>query len=213
MRWPSTSISREWQDTDTCETPGDTWCKPHRALQLPGALAEVGSITLRDEHDLLATAEGQDAIAAGLFDGLGEFLGQRPLAGRIGLAGDGPGALPPELTGSGPLFEARPVPDGGVELRLTNTGTDAWPTGMRLIAGWEASDLPYLPAAPDALSPLDVEVPSLAPGESVVVAVHLPEPPDGRAMAWIGLGADAFDFADLGSTFPPAPQRSGLNRS
>ncbi len=91
------------------------------------------------------------------------------------------------------------MPDAGVELRLTNTGTEAWPQGMRLVVGWEASDLPYLPAAPEALTPLDADVPSLGPGESVVVAVELPEPPAGRALAWIGLSAEAFDLTDLGS--------------
>ena len=191
------AISREWRDTDTCETPGDTWCKPHRALQMPGALSEVGSITLREEHDLLATAEGQEAIAGGLFDGLVDYLGQRQAAGRIGLADEVPGTLLPELSGSGPLFEARPGPDGPVELRLTNTGTEAWPSGMHLVAGWEASDLPYLPAAPGDLAQLGVAVPSLGPGESVVVVVDLPEPPVGRALAWIGLSSP--DFANLGS--------------
>ncbi len=54
---------------------------------MPGALSEVGSITLREEHDLLATAEGQDAIAGGLFDGLVEYLGRRQVAARVGLGG------------------------------------------------------------------------------------------------------------------------------
>jgi N-acetylmuramoyl-L-alanine amidase len=191
-------ISRQWQETDSCETPGDTWCKPHRALQMPGALSEVGSITLREEHDLLATAEGQDAVASGLFDGLVDFFDNRSIAGRIGLAGEDPGAPPPELPGEGPLVEARAVSAGPVELRLTNTGTEAWPAEVRLVAGWEASDLPYLPAAPEALAPLDAEVPSLGPGESVVVAVELPEPPGGRALAWIGLSSRS-DFAEIGS--------------
>lgn len=192
-------ISREWQDGDTCETPGDTWCKPHRALQMPGALAEVGSITLRAEHDLLATPEGQDAIAAGLFEGLGTFFGERRLAGRIGLDGERPGTLPPEVDGDGPLVEARSVPAGPVRLRLTNTGNDPWPEGTKIVAGWEATELPYLPQAPASTTPLEVEVPALGAGESVVLSVDLPEAPDGRAIAWIGLRAGEIGLADEGS--------------
>jgi N-acetylmuramoyl-L-alanine amidase len=192
-------ISREWQDGDTCETPGDTWCKPHRALQIPGALAEVGSITLRAEHDLLATDEGQDAIAAGLFEGLGAFFGERRLAGRIGLDGERPGALPPDVDGDGPLVEARSVPAGPVRLRLTNTGNEPWPEGVEVVAGWEATELPYLAHAPASVAPLEVEVPALGAGESVVLSAALPAAPDGRAIAWIGLRAGGIDLADEGS--------------
>ena len=35
-------ISRAWREGDTCEVPGDTWCKPHRALQMPGTLERSG---------------------------------------------------------------------------------------------------------------------------------------------------------------------------
>ncbi len=192
-------VSRQWEDGDTCETAGDTWCKPHRALQMPGALAEVGSITLRAEHDLLASDEGQEAVAGGLFEGLAAYLGSRPLAGRIGLEGEPAGSLPPEADGDGPLIEARPFPGSPLRLRLTNTGTESWPATMALVAGWEVTDLPYLAAAPPSVEAVDVTVPSLEPGESVVLLVELPEAPKGRAIAWIGLRTEAADLADEGS--------------
>ena len=44
---------------------------------MPSALDEVGSISLRAEHDLLASDAGQDAVAAGLFDGLTDYFGSR----------------------------------------------------------------------------------------------------------------------------------------
>src|SRR6185436_12880084 len=55
------AISRAWADGDTCEHEGDTYCKPHRGLLMPSALDEVGSISLRAEHDLLASEAGQEA--------------------------------------------------------------------------------------------------------------------------------------------------------
>lgn len=192
-------ISRQWQDGDTCETAGDTWCKPHRGLQMPGALAEVGSITLRAEHDLLASAEGQEAIAGGLFDGLAAYLGSRSVAGRIGLEGEAVGSLPPALQGDGPLVEARLITGSPLRLRLTNTGTEPWPADMTLGAGWEVTDLPYLAARPSSVEALDVTVPSLGPGESVVVEVELPDAPDGRAIAWIELSSAVAGLADEGS--------------
>ena len=108
------AISRTWADGDTCEREGDEFCKPQRGLLMPSALAEVGSITLRAEHDLLASAAGQDAVADGLFDGLVEFFGARPLAGRIGLADAPVGAAPQPVPGDGPPFWPPPVPDGPV---------------------------------------------------------------------------------------------------
>ena len=198
------AISRQWQDGDTCETPGDTWCKPHRALAMPGALAEVGSINLRDEHDLLASADGQDAVAAGLFEGLVAHFGARDLAARIGFENEVPGDRPDELDGLGPPFDA-PVLESPVRLRLTNTGTEPWPDGMALVIGWEVTDLPYLPQPPNALVPLGNEIPALAPGESVVVEATLPAAPSGRSVAWIGLQAGNDLLADAGS---PALQLS-----
>ncbi len=200
------AISRQWEDGDTCEVPGDTWCKPHRALAMPGALAEVGSINLREEHDLLASSVGQDAIAGGLFAGLAAYFESRGLAGRIGLADETPAERPAERAGSGPLFFAPTIGDDPIKLRLTNTGTEAWPTGISLVAGWEETDLPYLPRHPDDLVPLGNDIPELAPGESVVIEASLPPAPTvGRAVAWLGLRVGGDLLADLGS---PAFQAS-----
>jgi N-acetylmuramoyl-L-alanine amidase len=194
------AVSRQWQDDDTCETPGDTWCKPHRALSMPSALAEVGSINLLEEHDLLASAAGQDAIAAGLFEGIAGHLGARPLAARIGLDGEAPGERPEALDGTGPPFVA-PAAPSPLRLRLTNTGTQPWPAGMSLVAGWEMTDLPYLGQPPDDLVPVGNEIPALSPGESVVVEAGLPAAPAEPAVAWIGLRDGNDLLADAGS--PP----------
>ena len=194
------AISRSWDAaSDTCETEGDTYCKPHRGLAMPSALAEVGSITLRDEHDLLATTRGQDAIAGGLFAGIGAFLAERPVAVRIGLADD-PVSGPTTVPGEGPPFVAGQLPGGAFRLRVTNTGTDPIPPGARIVAGWEASDAPYLAAAPADAAPIGPELPALEPGASVVVEVDLPPVPDAsRALAWISLMTGADTLADLGS--------------
>jgi N-acetylmuramoyl-L-alanine amidase len=194
------AISRTWANGDRCERDGDEFCKPQRGLLMPSALAEVGSITHRAEHDLLASASGQDAVADGLFDGLVEFFAVRPLAGRIGLADAPVGAAPAPVPGDGPPFWPPPLPDGPVELRLTNTGTEAWAAGSVLVAGWEATDAPYLAAAPENLEALDAQIPALEPGESVVVSVDLPPPPaGGRAVAWISLSVERASLAERGS--------------
>ncbi len=178
--------------------------QPTRGGLMPVVLTEVGSITLRSEHDLLASAAGQDAVARGLFDGLAAFLGERELAARIGLA-DSTDDPPQPVEGDGPPFRPPAAPDGPIALRLTNNGTQVWPSGSRLVAAWEASQQPYLPRAPDDLEALDVDVPSLAPGESVVVTVELPPAPSGGGLAWISLRMDGATTADLGS---PALQLS-----
>lgn len=195
------AISRTWDAaTDTCETDGDTYCKPHRGLAMPSALAEVGSITLRDEHDLLATSRGQDAIADGLFAGIGAFLAERPAAVRIGRDGVPVGEGPEFTAGDGPPFTADLLPDGPLTLRITNTGTAPVPAGARLVAGWEASDAPYLANAPDGAEAIGPPLPALEPGASVTVEVELPPVPDAaRAVAWISLMTDAGTLADLGS--------------
>lgn len=199
------AISREWRDGDTCETVGDTWCKPHRALAMPGALSEVGSINLRAEHDLLASADGAQAVADGLFDGLRGFFASRRLAARIGLADEVPGAAPAAVGDDGPPFWAPSVADGPIDLRLTNTGMSAWPPDVALVGGTVAIDLPYLAGPPPSLEPLEVDVPALGPGESVVVRVALPAVDAGRALTWIGLTAGGVPLSDLGS---PALQLS-----
>ncbi len=200
------AISRTWAEGDTCEREGDTHCKPQRGLLMPSALAEVGSITLRAEHDLLASQAGQDAVADGLFDGLAEFLGARELAGRIALADEPVGRPAEPVPGDGPPFWPPVAPAGLVALRLTNTGSEAWPTGSRLVAGWEESELPYLASAPEDLETMGPEIPALEPGESVVIGVELPpRPGSGRALAWISLSVGRASLAEGGS---PALQLS-----
>ena len=195
------AISRTWADSDTCETPGDTWCKPHRGLAMPGVLAEVGSITSREDHDLLASPAGQEAVADGLFAGLVTWIGDRGLAARVALA-DAPVAATPEpIGGDGPPFWAAELDGGmGVVLRVTNTGTEPMKSGAQLLAGWAPSDLPYLAGPPPDLMPIGPSLPELAPGESVVVSVDLPPAPaGGRALAWISLLVDGEAVADRGS--------------
>ncbi|HET9877906.1 MAG TPA: N-acetylmuramoyl-L-alanine amidase [Candidatus Limnocylindria bacterium] len=201
------AISRQWQDGDSCETPGDTWCKPHRALQMPSALAEVGSITLRAEQDLLVSESGQTAAAEGVYRGVIDYLADRSQAVRY----DVPDAVDPPPSPDGPLEQARILPVGDVELVLTNRGMDDWPADLELVAGWEASELPYLPLAPNRLDALAVDVPSLGPGESVRLVVSLPVPDvAGRQVAWITLRGPAGSYADLGS---PALQLASMERS
>ncbi len=90
---------------------------------------------------------------------------------------------------------------------MTNTGTEAWPAGSRLEAGWEASDAPYLARPPEDLQPIGPEIPALGPGESVVISIELPpKSGEGRALAWISLSVDRASLADRGS--PPALQLS-----
>lgn len=179
--------------------------QPTRGGLMPVILAEVGSIRLRSEHDLLASSEGQDAVAVGTLEGLAAFLDGRDLAARIGLEDVLPGAVLEAVEGDGPPFWAPLMPDGPVELRLINTGTVAWPSDVGLVGGWETSDQPYLARAPESLERLAVEVPALAPGESTVVRVELPSAPVDRALAWISLESQGATAADRGS---PALQLS-----
>jgi hypothetical protein len=88
---------------------------------------------------------------------------------------------------------------GRAGIRVTNTGSDAWPAGVQLLAGWAPTAEPYL-ARPPQLAPLDVAVPALAPGESVDLELRLPEPPQGvRAVAWITLQVGNTVLSDLGA--------------
>jgi N-acetylmuramoyl-L-alanine amidase len=189
----------------TAERP-DPLKQPTRGGLMPVVLTEVGSITLRAEHDLLVSAEGQEAAAVGIVRGLGDYFAARRLAARIGLAAAPVGDPPEQVPGEGPPFWAPPLPDGSLDLRVTNTGTAAWADGAQLVAGWEASEQPYLRRAPAELEPIGPDLPALAPGESVVVTVDLPSPPGaGRAVAWISLAIDGAALADRGS---PALQLS-----
>jgi hypothetical protein len=179
--------------------------QPTRGGLMPVVLSEVGSITLRSEHDLLGSAEGQAAVAAGLLDGLAEYFGERQLAARIDLDADDVGERPLPVAGDGPPFMAPVAPDGPIDLRVTNTGIFDWPSNVELIAGWDISADPYLSRPPEALEPLEGDVPALAPGESVVISVELPPPPRDRALAWISLWGNGATTADRGS---PALQLS-----
>jgi len=174
--------------------------QPTRGALMPTILSEVGSITLRQEHDLLASAEGQAATAAGIFDGLAAFFAERERAVRISLEGD---TVPPAVRtvdGSGPPFWAPDVPSGPLRLRVTNTGTEELAAGSRLVAGWATDDGPYLATPPAALAAIGPDLPALAPGASVVVEVEMPDPPSTeRAVAWISLSGGGTTFADLGS--------------
>ena len=189
-------ISRQWQAGDTCEVAGDVWCKPHRGLQLPGVLSEVGSMSLQAESELLAGATGRQAAAAGVFAGLQTYFANRALAARYDalMPGGAAGVAPTAVAGDGPLFWAPVLADAGggpLPIRLTNTGTAPWPSGLRFLAGWEASDAPYLSTAPAQLTDAGVTVPSLGPGESVTVELPLDVPSgDARMIGWFTL-ADA----------------------
>ena len=189
----------------TTEDRPNRWAQPTRGGLMPVVLSEVGSITLRAEHDLLASEPGRDAVAAGLFDGLAAFFADRPVAARIGL--DAGAASPPTaVPGDGPPFWPATAPDEPVRLVLTNSGTEAWSADLELVAGWQATDEPYLAFAPDAIEALDVSVPALGPGESATVEVTLPSPAGQmRSVAWISLRDGSELFSDHGS---PALQLS-----
>jgi N-acetylmuramoyl-L-alanine amidase len=182
--------------------------QPTRGALMPTVLAEVGSITLRTEHDLLASAAGQAAVADGLYAGLADFFAQREVAARIGLEDGSPGTPPVAVPGDGPPFWAPEAPDGPIRLRVTNTGTDTIEAGAELVAEWAISDQPYLAAPPDGLRPIGDALPALGAGESVVVEVVLPDAPSGgRGLAWISLLVGSTTLSDLGS--PPLQLASG----
>lgn len=184
-------------------TTGDP-AEPRRGSLMPAVLAEVGSMSLAAEADLLATREGQDAIAAALVEALVTWFGDRGHAARFDLdvAGGDAGRLPEVVPGTGPPFWAVAVDDPtDLRVRLTNTGTTTWPAEVALLIGWSSTDDPYL-ARPPELTPLSTTVPSLAPGESVVLTPSVLSPPDSnRSVAWITLEIDGVVLSDTGN--PP----------
>lgn len=183
----------------TDERP-DRLRQPTRGGLMPVILSEVGSITLREEHDLLVSPRGQEAVARGIAAGLAEFFADRPLAARIGLAEVELGWMPQAVAGNGPPFWPEVARRGPMALRVTNTGTDAWPPSVALVAGWEVTEQPYLARPPGEVVELDVAVPALGPGESATLDVELPAPPPaGRAVAWISLSDGTSTLADRGS--------------
>jgi N-acetylmuramoyl-L-alanine amidase len=184
----------------TAERP-DPRKQPTRGALMPTVLAEVGSITLRAEHDLLASAAGQEAVAAGLFDGLVEFFAQRDHAARIGLEDEPVGRPPAATEGDGPPFWAPVIGDhrARVRVRVTNTGHAAIPAGARVVAGWATTADPYLAAAPLDLAPVSRPLPDLEPGASVTTDLQLDPPSGERALAWISLESESARFDQLGS--------------
>jgi len=174
--------------------------QPTRGALMPTILSEVGSITLRAEHDLLASPAGHQAVADGMFAGLAGFFSERAAAVRIGLEEMAIGVPPTPVDGDGPPFWAWRAPDAPWRVRVTNTGTEPIEAGSRIVAGWEATDAPYLYLPPAELVEVGEPLPALAPGESVVVVAAMPDPPPaGRAVAWISLRTGSSTFADLGS--------------
>jgi len=184
--------------------PGSAPSSPRRGLFMPAVLSEVGSVSLKAESELLATAPGREAAARGVYDGVVDYLRGRARAARIDAlvpAGEA-GVAPQPAPGAGPPYWPTLVPSSGaLQLRLTNTGTASWPAGLQLASGWHASAKPYLAAAPARLQGAGVAIPQLAPGESVELSVTLPAPPSGsRQVAWITLVAsDGASFARDGS--------------
>lgn len=179
--------------------------EPRRGSLMPGVLAEVGSMSLEAEADLLATDAGQTAIADALARALDSWFAARELGVRVDAdLPNGSAGVAPSVEGTtGPPFWASDLgsnglDDGPLGLTLTNTGTTAWQPGTRLLAGWALTDEPYLARRPD-LAPLDVTIPALAPGESVHLAVLLAEPPTGgRAVSWLTLQVGDQVLSDLG---------------
>ncbi|HLE89234.1 MAG TPA: N-acetylmuramoyl-L-alanine amidase, partial [Candidatus Limnocylindria bacterium] len=182
--------------------------QPARGILMPGVLTEVGSITLAAEHDLLGTAVGQAAAAEGIFDGLVAYLADRPIGVRYDalIPGGTAGGVAEAVDGLGPphwavSLDGLKLPDG-LPVRLTNTGTEMWPTGLQLTGGWSVTDQPYLRVAPDALESFGVAVPPLAPGESVELHVTLAIPDiAARQVLWITLADASGAWTDRG--LPP----------
>lgn len=173
--------------------------QPTRGALMPTVLAEVGSITLRAEHDLLSSAAGHAAVADGLYAGLVDFFAARDVAARIGLVDQIAGEAPNAVPGDGPPFWAPEAPDGPMRVRVTNNGVREI-EGAQLVAGWEASDQPYLAAPPAELRPIGEPLPTLEPGESMVIEVSLPDAIGGaRALAWISLLVEGTTLSELGS--------------
>ncbi len=181
-------------------TSGDP-SEPRRGSLMPAVLAEVGSMSLAAEADLLATPEGQDAIAAALVDALVAWFGDRDLSARLDLevSGGEAGQVQVVVPGTGPPYwPLALVETTGLEIRLTNTGTSAWPADGALLFGWMPTDDPYL-ARPPELTPLSTAVPDLAPGESVVLALDLPTAAGERTVGWLTVRLDDVVLADTGN--------------
>ena len=183
--------------------------QPTRGALMPSVLAEIGSISLAAEHDLLASPTGQAAAADGIYRALVAYFGDRAQAVRYAVpaAEASVGSAPQPIDGDGPQFWIADMPadvgEAGLAVVLTNTGTQPWEDDLAIVAGWGATDQPFLRVPPDELEVLPIQVPSLAPGESVELYLPIEAPSDrsSRQVAWITLSASGRTFADLGS--PP----------
>jgi N-acetylmuramoyl-L-alanine amidase len=185
-------------DEATPERP-DPARQPTRGALMPAILVEVGTITLAEEHELLLSDEGAVAAARGIFDGLRTWFAGRELAGRIRVDGQEAGRAPQPVPGDGPPFRAEPIGDVPLRLRVTNTGTSGWRAGAALLAAWVDSDQPYLYGMPDGVPPVEVELPTLEPGETVVVEVDPGEPSGSPSLAWFSLRVGTENLAHHGS--------------
>jgi N-acetylmuramoyl-L-alanine amidase len=191
----------------TADRP-DPHTQPTRGILMPGALTEVGSINLAAEQDLLESPAGQAAAAQGIEKGLAAYFSDRRRSVRYDalLTGGAGGNVPDPVAGLGPPFWIPTLERGtlssGVSIRLSNTGTQAWPAGLSLLAGWGATDQPFLRQPPPGLQRLDVQVPPLAPGEAVELHLPLTAPAStGRSVLWLSLADADAAWTVLGS--PP----------
>lgn len=185
--------------------------QPTRGALMPSVLTEVGSITHPAEQNLLASEPGQQAAAMGIFDALQRLFTERAagVAYIVPALEPAPGTPPEVEPGEGPIFRAPEAPTGRLVIRLTNTGNQAWPAGLSLVGGWEASDQPYLRVPPEALEPLLPDpLPVLAPGESVEVTVTLPGGQSGaRGLVWMTLSEGRRAWTEMG--IPPLQLATG----
>jgi N-acetylmuramoyl-L-alanine amidase len=190
--------------TPTPDRP-DPVTQPTRGVLMPAILTEVGSINLAAEQDLLLSTAGQAAIASGIAKAIGAYLADRPLAARYDalLSGGDAGTDPVALPGLGPPYWIPSVSaaslSAGLGVRLTNTGSRAWPPALSLLVGWEETEQPYLRRAPVSLTRLAVTIPTLAPGESVELRLPIAPPSSAaRTVAWITLAQGDAALTDLG---------------
>jgi N-acetylmuramoyl-L-alanine amidase len=191
----------------TADRP-DPHTQPTRGILMPGALTEVGSINLAAEQDLLGSPAGQAAAAQGIEKGLAAYFSDRMRSVRYDalLPGGAGGSVPDPVAGLGPPFWIPTLVRGtltsGLPIRLTNTGRQAWPAGLSLLAGWGATEQPYLRQPPQGLQRLDLQVPPLAPGEAVELRLPLTAPAStGRSVLWLSLADADGAWTALGS--PP----------
>jgi N-acetylmuramoyl-L-alanine amidase len=183
--------------------------QPTRGALMPSVLTEVGSITMRQEQNLLASPAGQQAAAEGIFTALAGFFSHRSLAVSYGLPQIESDTAPVPQSGHGPMYWPPQAAGSELLVRLTNTGNQAWPTGMRLLGAWQATEQPYLRVPPDGLRPLlPGALPALAAGESVDVQVTLPAGDGSRhGVAWITVAGQEGPLTELGS--PPLQVGTG----